>query len=421
MKVLFMYAYYEPEVAASMYLWTNLCEDLANNGVHVELFTPVPTRGISQEVRNSYKKLKHETKCGGNLVIHRVSIPREGKNSVLRALRYIWQNAIYIYKALITKTDLIYLESTPPTQGAMGAIIKKFKKVPVIYDLQDIFPDSLVNTGLTKKNSLLYRIGLVIENFSYRNMDKIIVISEDFKANIMAKGVPEEKIEIIYNWVDEDEVVPIERRDNILIDRYGLDRNKFYVSYSGNIGLTQNVDMLIEVAKELENERDICFLIIGDGVYKQEMDRQIREHKLSNIVLLPFQPYEDIAHVFSLGDVGLVISKANIGQNSVPSKTWSIMSAARPVLASFDSGSELSRIIETTGCGISVEAEDKDALKKAILRLYADKESRIEMGRKGREYIHNNLSRKVGSMKKVNLIESMIREKGSGLGEKGNL
>ncbi|MGE5417235.1 MAG: glycosyltransferase family 4 protein [Acidobacteriota bacterium] len=410
MKVLFMYAYYEPEVAASMYLWTNLCEDLANNSFQVELFTPVPTRGISQEVRNKYKKLKHEIKCGGNLVIHRVDIPREGKNSVLRALRYLWLNTIYIYKGLITKTDLIYLESTPPTQGAMAAIIKKFKRVPVIYDLQDIFPDSLVNTGLTRKNSLIYRIGRIIENFTYRNMDKIIVISEDFKANIMAKGVPEEKIEIIYNWVDENEVVPIERKDNILIDKYGLDKNKFYVSYSGNIGLTQNVDMLIEVAKELENERDICFLVIGDGVYRQEMERQIKEQRLNNFVLLPFQPYEDIAHVFSLGDVGLVISKANIGQNSVPSKTWSIMSAARPVLASFDSDSELSSIIESTGCGINVEAEDKDSLKNAILNLYADKESRVKMGSKGREYILNNLSRKVGSMKKVKLIERMLRE-----------
>lgn len=410
MKVLFLNAYYEPEVAASLYLCINLCEDLAANGFNVELFTPTPTRGISKEVRDEYKTRKHEIKCGGDLVIHRVAMPRESNNSLLRALRYLWLNTVYIYLGLITRTDVIYLHSTPPTQGAMGAIIKKFKRVPVVYDLQDIFPDSLVNTGLTKKESIIFRIGRIIENFTYRNMDRIIVISEDLKNNIMAKGVPEEKIEIIYNWVDENEVVPIERKDNILIEKYGLDKNKFYVSYSGNIGLTQNMDMLIEIAKELEANPDICFIVVGDGAYKHEMERQIKENSLHNVILLPFQPYEDIAQVFSLGDVGLVISKANIGQNSVPSKTWSIMSAARPVLASFDKDSELSRIIEKTECGICAEAEDKDGLKSAILKLYIEKELCARMGSNGRDYILNNLSRNVGSTKKVRLIENVIKQ-----------
>ena len=405
MKILLLNAYYEPEVAASLYLCTNLYEDLATNGFDVELFAPLPTRGVSNEVRKEYKIRRYEVKCNGNLKIHRISIPKESKKSILRALRYIWLNIVFLYYGLRTETDLIFLQSTPPTQGAMGAILKKIKKVPVIYDLQDIFPDSLVNTGLTTKDSIIYKIGQKVELFTYKHMDKLIVISEDFKRNIMAKGVREEKIEIVYNWVDENEVVPIERNNNILIEKYGLDKDKFYVTHCGNIGLTQNMDMLVVVAKELENNPDICFLVIGDGAYKHELEKQIKEKCIKNIILLPFQPYEDIAHVFSLGDVGLVISKLNVGQNSVPSKTWSIMSAERAVLASFDSNSELNRIIGNAECGICVEAEDKLAFKTAILKLYDNKELSSRMGKNGREFVLNNLTRNVGTRKIMDLIE----------------
>jgi glycosyltransferase involved in cell wall biosynthesis len=215
-------------------------------------------------------------------------------------------------------------------------LLKKIKKVPFIYNLQDIFPDSLAGTGLAKKGGLLWKIGRVIENFTYRNADKIIVISEDFKRNIMAKGVPEEKIVVVYNWVDEEAVKHVPREENKLFDAYGLDRSKFYITYSGNIGLTQNMDMLLEVAKELETtEPDIQFVLIGEGAYKKRVQEIIAEKNIGNVALLPFQPYEDISHVFSLGDAGLVISKPGVGENSVPSKTWrKYTSMSKPVLFS---------------------------------------------------------------------------------------
>lgn len=407
MKVLIFSAYYEPEIAASLYLSTNLYEDMANSGWDVDLFVPMPTRGIDNETRMLYKNRKLETKCDGKLRIHRFSMMKEGKNPLLRAIRYFIINLLFIWKGFNSSADIIFVQSTPPTQGAMAAILKKLKKVPVVYNLQDIFPDSLVNTGLTKKGSILYKIGRIIEDFTYKNSDKVIVISEDFKRNIMAKGVHEEKIEIVYNWVDECNVVAIDRENNKLVDRYNIDESKFYVSYCGNIGLTQNMDMLIDVAEDLKNKNDIVFLIIGDGAYKHELEKLIIDKRLNNVNILPFQPYEDIAHVFSLGDIGLIISKANVGQNSVPSKTWSIMSAERAVLASFDTYSELSRIIESTSCGICVPAEDKTALKDAILKLYDNKIIRHAMGKNGREFILNNLTRKVGTSKIIDIINKI--------------
>lgn len=410
MKVLLLPAYFYPEQAASSYLGDNIRQAMCEAGCTLELYAPMPTRGISKEVRYYYKTRKMEHWHDSRLEIHRFSMYGEGKNPILRALRYIFCWCAQFWKGLRAKDiDLIYLASTPPIQGVLGGLLKKIKKVPFVYNLQDIFPDSLAGTGLAKKNGLLWKIGRVIENFTYRNADKIIVISEDFKRNIMEKGVSEDKIVVVYNWVDEEAVKHVPRKENKLFDMYGLDRNKFYVTYSGNIGLTQNMDMLLEVAKELETDPDIQFVLVGEGAYKKRVEEIIAEKNIGNVTLLPFQPYEDISHVFSLGDVGLVISKPGVGENSVPSKTWSILSASRPVLANFDEN-ELKSIVAENQCGIFTKAGDKEAFKRAILNLYHDREHCEQLGRNGREFIMKNLTRAVGTQKYVDVIKSF--EKG---------
>ncbi len=408
-RILFLPAYFHPEHAASSYLAYNRYEKIASEGIKMEVYCPTPTRGITSEVRKQYKGKKEEYMYGGKLHVHRFPLYSEGKNPVVRAIRYFLQTLLHfcygVFSKDAKKCNVMFITSTPPIQGAMGAMIKKFRKIPMIYNLQDIFPDSLAGTGLAKKDSILWKIGRVIENFTYRNADKIIVISENFKRNIIAKGVPEEKIEVIYNWVDEEAVKDVPRAENKLFDRYNLDRNKFYITYCGNIGLTQNLDMLLEVAKALEANEDIHFVLVGDGAYKEKVENTIHEKNIHNITLLPFQSYEDISHVFSLGDVSLVISKPGVGENSVPSKTWSILSASRPVLANFDEN-ELKEIVEKYRCGIFTKAGDKVAFTDAILKLYNDRELCEEYGRNGRQFILNNLTRAVGTQKYVDVIKS---------------
>ena len=409
MKILYLPAYFTPETAASAYLNENRNQAFVNAGFEILLYVPTPCRGISREVRREFCRKEHrcEKIYNGKMTVHRFSMYAEGKNPILRALRYVFCWCAQFWKGLRAKDiHLIYLASTPPIQGVLGGLLKKIKKVPFVYNLQDIFPDSLAGTGLGKKGGLLWKIGRVIENFTYRNADKIIVISEDFKRNIMAKGVPEEKIVVVYNWVDEEAVKHVPREENKLFDMYGLDRKKFYITYSGNIGLTQNMDMLLEVAKELETEEpDIQFVLIGEGAYKKRVQEIIAEKSIGNVALLPFQPYEDISHVFSLGDAGLVISKPGVGENSVPSKTWSILSASRPVLANFDEN-ELKSIVAENQCGIFTKAGDKEAFKQAILDLYHDREHCEQLGRNGREFILKNLTRAVGTQKYVDVIKS---------------
>lgn len=413
MKVLFLPAYFHPEQDASSHLSSDREQALISNGYDIVAYCATPTRGITPSVRAEYKNRKKDLMYDGHLVIYRFGLFQEGKSIILRALRYIIYSIKQFNRVIFCKSarecSVMWVSSSPPGKAALIGLASKITHIPMVLNLQDIFPDSLVGTGIAKRGGPLWKIGRVIENFTYRNADKIIVISEDFKKNIMAKGVPEEKIEVIYNWVDEKKVINIPRSKNKLFEKYNLDPSKFIISYSGNIGLTQNMDLLLEVMEDLRTDApNIQLVLIGEGAYKKQVEEIVNAKDLTNVTMLPFQPYEDISHVFSLGDAGLVISKPGVGANSVPSKTWSIMSASRPVLANFDEN-ELRDIILNRRCGIFTKAGDKEAFKDSILKLHNNPELCVEYGKNGRQFVLDNLTKEVGTTKFVNVIKSVIK------------
>lgn len=413
MRILYPAAYFHPENIASSHLEKDLLQVLTDAGHEVEVVCPTPTRGISDEVWREYRCRREETLYGGKVHVCRFWAPREGKNSLIRAFRYFWcviRTVCVGWKA--REIDVILAASTPPIQGLAAGWLKRTLKCPFVYNLQDIFPDSLVYTGLAGRDSILWKIGRRVEDATYWQADQIVTISEDFRKNILAKGVPPEKISVIDNWINEGEAYAIDREENPLFDQYGLPRDKFYVAYSGNIGHSQNMDMLLDTAASLLEREDIGFIIVGDGACRPHVAERVREESLKNVALLPYQPYEDIAKVFSLGDVALLISKSGIGQNSVPSKTWGYMAAGRPVLASFDTDSLLSCLLDSERCGVCIEPDSPEALRTAILSLAENRESLREMGIQGRQYILDNLTAKIGTGKWLALLESLVGHRG---------
>ena len=432
MQLLRLPAYFEPEQAASSFLWQNLSEDIAKAGVYEVVYTPLPTRGVSEEVRKYYKSHRIETKHDGRMVVHRFSLYGEGGIPILRAMRYVLQGIIQFNKAVFAKDarscDVMFIASTPPIQGALAVLVKKFRRdhIPFVYNLQDIFPDSLVGTGMTRKGSLLWKIGRCIENFTYRNADKIIVISQDFKRNIMAKGVPEEKIEVVYNWVDENAITPVKDEENELFEEFGISRDKFRVVYAGNLGNAQNIEIIVNAARRLKDNNKIEFIIFGKGGLEDEIKATKAKEQLDNLKILPLQPYERVAKVYGLGHACIVACKPGLGGAAMPSKTWSIMSSGRAVLANFDEG-ELKDIVEggpSTGpstssgtgsgtakpCGVFTKAGDLEGFVAAIEELSKQPERCAEMGRNGRQFILENLTREVGTRRYVEVIKSVAIE-----------
>lgn len=413
MKVLFLKDYFVPEVIASTQLNTNLYEKMAKDKIQMVLYTPTPTRGITEEVKKKYKHIKKETMFDGYMSVHRFSLIQEGKNPVLRAFRYALQCIIQFNRAVFAKEarecDVLFLGSTPPIIGAIGATAKKFNHKPFVYCLQDIFPDSLVGTGLAKKGGFLWKIGRVIENYTYRNADKIIVISQDFKRNILAKGVPEEKIEVVYNWVDENAILPVKEEDNELFEEFSISRDKFRVVYAGNLGNAQNIEIIIDAARKLKDNPKIEFVIFGKGGLEDEIKQTKANEQLDNFKILPLQPYERVSKVYGLGHVCIVACKPGLGGAAMPSKTWSIMSSGRAVLANFDEG-ELKEILENNNCGVFTKSGDLAGFVSTIENLSQHPEQCAEMGVNGRQFILENLTRAVGTQKYVNVIKSVVKQ-----------
>lgn len=404
-------AYFYPESISSSHLDENLRQAITDAGMEMAIFCPTPTRGISLDLRKEYRKRRKEMMFDGHVTIRRFSLYGEGKNSFLRALRYSLLCLKQFNRAVFSKDarscDVMFITSTPPIKGAMLGLAKKFNHKPILYNLQDIFPDSLVGTGMTHKGSFLWRIGRLIENFTYRSADKIIVISQDFKKNIMSKGVPEEKIEVIYNWVDAESVRPVAKEDNPLYEEFGLSREKFTVVYAGNLGNAQNISILLDGAKKLP---EIQFAIFGTGGLEDDIRKRIAEENLQNVHMNPLQPYERVSQVYSLGDACVVSCKAGLGGSAMPSKTWTIMSCARPVIASFDEG-ELKDILENNNCGVFSHAGNLEEFISAIRSLKDNREKCVGMGNNARQFILNNLTKEVGTKKYVDIIKSFDKNK----------
>lgn len=412
MKILYLTAYSYPEQVSSTHFGSNRTQAFVEQGWDMVTYTPTPCRGIDAETRKKYKKIKREERLDGHLVVHRFSMFAEGKNPVLRALRYFLCTIKHFNRGVFAKDarecDVMFIASTPPIQGAMAAMIKKFRKdLKFVYNLQDIFPDSLVSAGMAKKGGILWKIGRMIENFTYRNADKIVVISQDFKRNIMEKGVPEEKIEVIYNWVDEKTVAPVKDEDNELFEEFGVSRSKFRVLYAGNLGNLQNIGIIIDAARTLKDNNKIEFVIFGKGGLEDEIKTIKTKENLDNLKILPLQPIERVSKVYGLGNVCIVACKAGLGGAAMPSKTWTIMSSGKAVLANFDEG-ELKEIVENNNCGVFTKADDLDGFVNAIENLSQHPEQCVEMGINARNFILDNLTREVGTQKYVSVMKSAV-------------
>ena len=407
MKLLFLNSYYYPEVVSSLYLVENRLETFANAGIDMEMLVPSPTRGVDNGTRKKYQSQKVEYKFNKRLKINRFPLFKEYQSSLLKGFRYLLVNLNHLIRGLFVRNvDCIFCTSTPPTTGIIAALLKKVKRVRFVYNLQDIFPDSLVALGCRNKKSFLWWIGRRIESFIYKNADAIIVISEDFRKNLLSKGVSDEKIHVVYNWVDQNVVKPVKKEDNTLYKLFDIPKDKFTVVYAGNMGHAQNIQIIIETAKQLSN-CDIQFLLFGKGPLKEKIE-EVKKAGLDNIYFLPFQPYEKVSSVYGMGNVAIVSCKKGLGGSAMPSKTWSIMASGTAVIANFDPG-ELKDIIEKYECGMYTEAENTESFKDAILKYYENADLCRTQGENGVATVTEYFSREIGTKKYLEIIQKICR------------
>lgn len=406
MRLLFLDAYFFPEQIAFTHLENDLIEGLVNAGHEVEVICPIPTRGISKKTVKKYRKIKHEYLRNSRVKVTRFYAPQERRNPVLRAFRYLWCNMFtYLLGIKANNIDAVFSNSTPPTQGIIAGKVAKKLGVPFIYSLQDVFPDSLVTTGLAKKNSLLWRIGRKIESKTYQLCSRIIVISDAMKDNLIIKQVENEKIYIIYNWIDIDDIYPIQKNDNSLFEQFNICRDKFIVLYAGNFGAAQGAEIVLNAAEQLQAETNIQFVIFGGGAGFNEAKK--KSELLSNVIISPLLPQNRVSEVYSLGDVAIISCKRGVGTSGLPSKTWSIMACNTPIISSFDLDSELVCILSRFSNCVCVEPNNTDELINSIIQMYKKRDT-LKNTTELREFVQHNNSKTNCVSKYINVLEGSI-------------
>jgi len=396
MKIVILRPSYKPEHSAGNHLASDLADDLIKIGHEVIVIVPSVLKKTIDIPDYGYQ-------------VKRVKSIFRKKNTISRILWYLSTSIKMFFKLIFMKNlDLIFTHSMPPTIGFLSVIAGKVKKVPVVYWEQDIVSESIISTKITKNRvltRLYYKISLLIERNTLKRCTHIITISEKFKNYHLNKGFDEKKITVIHNWIDTNIVYPIDRVDNFLFEKFNLNRDIFYVTYCGNMGVPQNLEIMIDAAEKLISIENIHFIIIGNGSREEEIMKYIKTKKINNFSVFPLQPLENSKEVYSIGDIGLVIAKSGTSNNGFPSKTWSILAAGQSIITCFDLDSELSIYIQESKSGISIEPDSSEELKNAILEIYNDRD-KLDLYRKNaREFVQNFFSRKMMTNKLIAILE----------------
>lgn len=383
-----------------------LALDLGEHNNSVTVITGYPSRRIAEEVRQYY--LEHQVEqISKNVKVIRVgSQSGEGKGLFVRMIKYIFLTFSIYCEAKKHKADAIYIYSTPPFLGLLGFKLRKI--APTLYNAQDLFPDTLIKMKKLSEKNVLVKLLRNFEKKVYQHNTKIVTISEDMKKMIIEQGCKKEKVEVIQNWVDINKIKKVNREDNTLFAKFGLDKQSFYVSYAGDIGLFQNWEVILDAAEELDEKyEDIKFVIIGNGSYKDNIEKSIRKRKLKNTFLFPLQPIDLISSAYSLGDLELVSLEKDMTKIALPSKIGQILAVGGSLLGMFDSDSYISNEITNKSLGAVVDNFQKQSLVDIILYYYNNRSKLELISSNAREYAEQQLERKTQTSKYNDLLRDI--------------
>lgn len=391
MKILLLAQHYAPEEVSGAVLATQIATDLVERGHQVSFVTSAPSYPQGRVFSGYRNRVLSWEISAGVKVIRVWSYIHPQKTYWRRLLNYGTFSLAAIWGGLAAgKPDVILSASPPLPLGISAWLLKIFWRSPWILRVEDLYPDVAIAMGALKKRPII-AIFKALEKFLYRKADHISVISSGFVTNLRKKGVPERKLSVIPVWADPNIIQPLPRR-NDFSHLHGLDE-KFVVLYSGNLGMTSSLIEVIETAKLIQNYEHVVFLIIGEGVVKDQLVALSRKENLDNVIFLPFQPIHTLSMVLATADFSLVTLNLDAYATSLPMKTFSIMASARPILAIVPTESEVASLVRNADCGQVVEPGEPQTLADKILAFIDQPQRLAEMGRNGRDCLVSQFSR----------------------------
>ncbi len=285
-------------------------------------------------------------------------------------------------------------------------IISRVRCVPYVFEVRDLWPGIFIELSVLKNRHLI-RLLEVVELFLYRKAAYVVPVTNGFADDMIKRGIPAEKIEVITNGVDLDAFQP-GTGDAGLRKRIGLSEDHFVISYIGAHGISHGLASVLDAAEALQEERDIRFLFVGEGAVKSRLMDLARDKELVNVTFLPGQRKEMVVDFYHLADVCLVPLRDVPGFDSfIPSKMFEIMGCGKPIIASLRG--ESADILERSGAALIIPPENPEELVNAIRELKSDSEKCRKMGENGGAFVEGNYDRRVLARKYLGVLEKIRR------------
>ena len=421
MNLLVVCPHFDPDVAPTGVVMSRIAHELIARGNQLHVVTSLPW----------YQHHAIDAGWDGQLVrtertdwgrISRVHpFPTDKRNIPARALAFGGFTALATLVGAFgrVRPDAVLAMSPPLTLGLAGRIAATARRAPLVFNIQDVFPDVAIELGLLSGDRVI-RAARALERLSYRMSDAVTVLSDDLADNVRSKitiGLEGEqaqaqakKVRVIPNFVDTNAIRPA-ARENSYREQYGLIGKKV-VMYAGNVGFSQSLDLVLEAARSFEVSRpDVVFVINGGGSARPDLERDAAH--LQNVRFIDMQPIERLPEVLAAGDIHVVPLRAGLAWSSVPSKLYSILAAGRAIVASVDSGTEVERTLERAAAGIAVPPDDPRAFAGAISELIDDSDRAARMGASGRLFVERWASPAAVAESYENLFAELIGRKKS--------
>ena len=392
LRLVVLCPHFAPDLAPTGVVMTRIVTELAARGHELHVVTSLPWyRNHAIEPGWGGRLWRTEkTEWGSIIRVH--PFPGKSKSNLLRrALGFIaFSYAVGIRSVhadgLPFKVDGVLAMSPPLTLGLTGWCTKIIRRAPLVFNIQDVFPDAAIQTGAIS-NKKITAAAKWLERVSYQRSDAVVLLSQDLRTNIANKidAKHHHRLHVIPNFVDTVAITPQDRMTNYRSE-LGIG-DQLVVMYAGNVGFSQSLNLVVEAAAKFP---EVAFVVNGDGAARKKLQEDCAE--LANVYFGDYQPIERLSEVLATGDIHLVPLRAGLAAVSVPSKSYSILAAGRPMLAAIDLNTEIPNMLQQSGAGIAVEPDNAPAFIEALGRLVNNRDQLSEMGANGRKWVETHAS-----------------------------
>jgi colanic acid biosynthesis glycosyl transferase WcaI len=390
-RVLFLNRSYWPDAEATGQLLTELCESLASS-FQVAVIPGQPNKNLD---RVEYLRGGIEQRNG--VEIRRVRHTQFDKsNLVARACNYVTYLLMTAWRSLwVSKVDILVTETDPFMLPLWGRWLRHWHRCKWICYLQDIHPDVGVAIGKLRWNGLTRWLRNRL-TAAYQRADHVIVLSEDMRTHLLSRGLKSERISVIHNWADVDSLIP-QKRDNPFRVREKIPATSFLVMYSGNLGLTQRLDQILEAAELLLNRSEILFYFVGDGAEAPRLKEETRQRGLTNVVFRPYQPKTQLGESLSAADVQIIVLQSSLVPLLMPSKLYGVLASGTCSIVVAPIDSHLARIVQDDQTGIVIANANAAEIADSIRSLADNPAFVIGAGERARRVAEDRYQRRCSS------------------------